>query len=270
MNWTWAYCSALSLALVIICQGKYCSWNLRTLKLGPAQVYYRPFVNGDKCQRYLRPKTVNSVFTFSQEPIHSLNPGLMLSLFQKPALRSAPIHNAHSHTKHNLVIRLNWLVHVCADPSGAGHAFPATSRRVEHAMQFTFFRAIHESPERGTNDRSNKGVFTSAVSFMHSAPRDKGSSRTMMLFIYNQWKNAPFQEHEKGKYVSLLNASESQEQGMKKANMFPSSKRNKVRNKAWKRQICFLAPSVTKSGTRHEKGKYVAKGSLRKTYSAPC
>ncbi len=41
-----------------------------------------------------------------------------------------------------------------------------------------------------------------------------------------------FQEHEKGKYVSLLKASESEEQGMKKANMFPSFKRNKVRNKA--------------------------------------
>ncbi len=41
-----------------------------------------------------------------------------------------------------------------------------------------------------------------------------------------------FQEHEKEKYVSLLKASESEEQGMKKANMFPISKRNKVRNKA--------------------------------------
>ncbi len=64
--------------------------------------------------------------------------------------------------------------------------------------------------------------------------------------------------HEKGKYVSLLKASESEEQGMKKANMFPSSKCNKVRNKAWKRPICFLPPSITKSGTRLEKGKYVS------------
>ncbi len=41
---------------------------------------------------------------------------------------------------------------------------------------------------------------------------------------------------------------------MKKANMFRSSKRNKVRSQAWKRQICSDPQSVTKPETRHGKG----------------
>ncbi len=57
--------------------------------------------------------------------------------------------------------------------------------------------------------------------------------------IRYQWKIAPFRS-------------------MKKGNMFPCSKHQKARNKAWKGQICFLPPSVTKSGTRHGKGKYVS------------
>ncbi len=90
--------------------------------------------------------------------------------------------------------------------------------------------------------------------------RHNVQSSSVIVFSHNVTpvEKCSFQEHEKGKYVSLLKASESEEQGMKKANIFLSSKRNKVRNKAWKGQICFLAQSIRKRGTRHEKGKYVS------------
>ncbi len=114
--------------------------------------------------------------------------------------------------------------------------------------------------------RHEKGKYVSLLKASES--KEQGMKRQICFLAQSVRKRGT--RHEKAKYVSLLKASESKEQGMKKANMFPSSKCNKVRNKAWKRQICFLPRSLTRSGTRHEKGKYVAKGSLRKTYSAPC
>ncbi len=82
-----------------------------------------------------------------------------------------------------------------------------------HAHRYSNTLYLHRASDKNTNKHIYNYVYTSGKMLL------SGTWKREICFL-PQSVRKPGTRHVKGKYVSFLQASESEEQGMKKANMF--------------------------------------------------